>query len=407
MRTTLLVTYEDDVLGLGHPIRNGASRQTRGEYNYPNGSTIHLVGLEDVNRVLSGEYDIIYIQQAEECDFDDVQTLTTRLSGKALPYRQLLADCNPQGPTHWIKEQERKGWLTLVDSNHCENPLLYDNKLEQWTPFGAEYIAQLDAMQGFLKQRMRHGLWVQAEGARFPQLDPAVHKFSLKDFENGIPATWDRYVAKDYGIGNPFCALWVAIDHDGNAWVYREEYEAGLTADVQAQRVIQRTGMDEKIRGIYPDPTIFNNFPNHLGSRPVSTYDLYEQEYSKDQRFGPIVRLDAKPSRRRMGFEAIDSYLTRGNRHPNLYIEEGCVNLWKELESAVWDMRQQTIREDIDPKCADHAITALYYLISEFIPPSEVKSDVIDLDKARALRHKQIYEESLREFTGGGKRVRV
>src|SRR5690606_11668902 len=95
MRDTVMQTFEDEVLPPNSPILRGASRKTRTQYDFPNGSQIVLKGLDDVQNLLSGEYDIICICQAEQISLNAFQNLLTRLSGKRGPYRQLIFDCNP------------------------------------------------------------------------------------------------------------------------------------------------------------------------------------------------------------------------------------------------------------------------------------------------------------------------
>lgn len=410
LRTTALVTYEDDVLGgttLGHQIKAGASREARASYKYPNGSTIHLAGLDDISKVLSGEYDIIFVQQAEETCFDDIQVLTTRLSGKCTPYRQLLGDCNPGPPTHWIKQKEAEGWLRLIQSNHTENPLLFDHKRGDWTPFGAEYIAGLDQMQGHLKDRLRHGLWVAAEGARFPQLDDKTHKFSARElWPRGIPDHYRIILGIDYGLADPYCALWIAVDEDKNCYVFREDYERGLTADLQAKRVVNLTAENERVAAVYPDPTIWNKNPGHEGPTKC-TADFYDAEFRKCDRIGSMIKTSLSPGRRRMGFETIDVMLNRGNGHPDLFIERSCVNLWREMSEAVWAISTGgALKEDISPSCADHAITSLYYALSNYYSAAPAPEKPIDMAQV-AKDWEQMRIDNARKRFAGSRRVRI
>src|SRR5262245_66475081 len=52
---SVLVTYERNVLPLGHPVFRGAARASRSAYHYPNGSEIVLGGMDLASRVLSSE----------------------------------------------------------------------------------------------------------------------------------------------------------------------------------------------------------------------------------------------------------------------------------------------------------------------------------------------------------------
>jgi len=67
LTTTGLVTFENEVLGVGHPLlASGPQRAGRSSYKLPNKSEIVVLGMDKPSRTLSSEYDIIFVLQAEE-----------------------------------------------------------------------------------------------------------------------------------------------------------------------------------------------------------------------------------------------------------------------------------------------------------------------------------------------------
>src|SRR5690349_10064849 len=64
---TILQTFDDDVLPIGYCAPYSGKREYRQTYDYRNGSQIVLTGLDDLTKLLSGEYDLIVVFQAEEC----------------------------------------------------------------------------------------------------------------------------------------------------------------------------------------------------------------------------------------------------------------------------------------------------------------------------------------------------
>jgi predicted O-methyltransferase YrrM len=56
---------------------------------------IVVVGLDKAQKVMSSEYDVIFVQEAIELTVDDWEALTTRLRNGKISFQQLLADCNP------------------------------------------------------------------------------------------------------------------------------------------------------------------------------------------------------------------------------------------------------------------------------------------------------------------------
>src|SRR5581483_5142785 len=109
-----MVTYEQKVLPegwLGSLIKFSTTDQ---QYEYPNGSIIAVAGMDDPAKVLSSEWDLIYVQEATELSENDWEILTMRLRNGAMPYQQLIADCNPGPPTHWLKLRADRGATLML-----------------------------------------------------------------------------------------------------------------------------------------------------------------------------------------------------------------------------------------------------------------------------------------------------
>jgi phage terminase large subunit len=244
---TGLVTFERDVLGLGNPMLiDGPQRPWRRSYRYANGSEIVVGGLDKPGKVLSAEYDVVFVQQAEEVNENDWETLTTRLRNNRLPFQQLLADCNPAAPTHWLKRRCDAGRTELLQSRHEDNPLLWmDNG---WTDEGRRYIATLDALTGARRDRLRFGRWVQAEGVVYEGWNPALHL--IDRFE--IPDDWERFRCIDFGYVHAFVCGWWAVDHDGRMYLYRQLYMTGRTVKAHAEQ-IKQLSKGERIRATVCD----------------------------------------------------------------------------------------------------------------------------------------------------------
>lgn len=431
LRKSALQTFEDDVIGNSVVQINGVrrsarelivgsgSRESRTVYRYPNGSHIDLVGMADINRILSTEYDVIFIQQLEECLFNDVQMLRTRLTGSSIllpdgtPFVQILADCNPGPPTHWILEQERNGFLRRVDAKLSDNPRWFDHDTGEWTKAGQALMDDLNLLQGHVYQRAVLGEWVAAEGARFPQFDYETHRFRFRDaFPAGIPRGWKILMGVDYGIGVPYCCLWMAVDFDGNIWVFREDYQGPrdghvVTADEQVARMVMLTGENEIISAIVPDPTIWDRFPRHQQSDEAfkpeheCVADYYQKGFLEGgHRFAcGMVQTHRSPERRKMGLATIDKYLTRGNGYPDLHIEENCENFMKEIIEAIWWRPENGVPKDnIDPKCPDHALTAFYYPVGTLAAPPPRPAAVPTTTDLLLAKRKEQDERARRNF---------
>ena len=105
MTESVLVTFETAVVGGSEANINNQSRRSRWAYEYANGSVLVVGGLDNPDRIMSTEYDIVAAFEATELSEHDWELLTTRLRNSAGPYHQAIADCNPTAPTHWLKRR--------------------------------------------------------------------------------------------------------------------------------------------------------------------------------------------------------------------------------------------------------------------------------------------------------------
>lgn len=237
-----VVTYEQKVLPFPPDDDRCPIKKYGGErpefYLYPNRSRITVGGLDDADKYLSAEYDYIYVNQAEEIALDSWEKLVGRATGRSgnAPWTQVLGDCNPGPPNHWIKNRQL---LQVIETRHKDNPSLFDGG--DWTDRGRKTIAILDGLTGLRYKRGRLGLWVGAEGVVY-EFDNSVHLIPRFD----IPKSWQRIRVIDFGFTNPFVCLWIAIDNDGRMYVYRELYMTQRTVKVHADKIKALTA-DERI----------------------------------------------------------------------------------------------------------------------------------------------------------------
>jgi PBSX family phage terminase large subunit len=207
----------------------------RGEWQYRNGSRIVTAGLDNPVKIMSSDYDVIYVQEATEASEDDWEYLTTRLGRTVgiIPYSQIIADCNPSSPNHWLKRRAEAGKLKILESKHEDNPVLYDASEKRYTSLGDAYIAKLDNLTGVRYQRLRKGLWVAAEGMVYSEFDWNAH---IVDHFNP-PKEWPRFWIVDFGYTHPFVWQAWAKDEDGRLYRFAELYHTGLLVEDVAERI--------------------------------------------------------------------------------------------------------------------------------------------------------------------------
>lgn len=211
----------------------GGSAQEPASYRYGNGSVIVVGGLDHPTRLLSTEYDLVFVDEAIEVTTDDIETLLSRLRNNRLPYQQLIMSTNPGGPTHHLKARERDGRLRILYSKHEDNPLLYGAD-GQWTTVGQQYLNRLENLSGARYHRLRWGKWVASEGMIYEDWDPGVHV--IDPFP--IPDAWTRWWAVDFGFTNPMVIQCWAEDPDGRLYLVRELYLTKRTVEENGREIL-------------------------------------------------------------------------------------------------------------------------------------------------------------------------
>lgn len=201
---SVLVTFEQKVLWQGHPVLDGPGRENRHSYRYPNGAEIVTGGLDNPDRIMSTEYDVIYVAEATECTQEAWEKLLTRLRNNRIPkgaksggprrknadgtwaedqamepdpetgqpklawWTQGICDCNPGHPLHWLNIRATPkgqrvvanhsvtgtGEMLRLKSKHADNPSV-----------DAAYINRLRSLKGTRRLRLYEGVWAHDDAA--------------------------------------------------------------------------------------------------------------------------------------------------------------------------------------------------------------------------------------------------
>lgn len=226
MQGSVLSSYEKKVLkgAYGTVVKPYGGEKPQW-YDYSNGARVWVGGMDNPDKVLSSERDIVYVNQAEEISLDAWEYLLTRTTGRAgnIPNAILYGDCNPGPRSHWIKQRFGD---RMFESRHEDNPTLFDSD-GNILPQGIKSLAALDALTGARKQRLRYGRWVSAEGMVFENWDQTRNT----TYRANVPPPARRIELIDFGYTHPLCWQNWHIDNDGNAYVVQELYATEMMVE--------------------------------------------------------------------------------------------------------------------------------------------------------------------------------
>lgn len=355
LTSTTLVTYTKKVL---HPLDGvtffGGSAQEPAQYRYPNGSVIVVGGMDKPSKIMSSEYDVIYIPEATELTEDDWESATTRLRNWVMPYQQIMADCNPGPPSHWLKRRAIAGQLAMLESRHEDNPELFDER-GNLTERGRVYIGRLDKLTGVRLLRLRHGIWAAAEGMVYDGWDASIHL--IDRFE--IPPEWPRHWVVDFGYTNPFVWQAWAEDPDGRLYRYREIYRTQRLVEDHARDILAATEGEPIPASFVCDHDAEDRatLERHVGYATEAAYKAVSPGIQ-----AVASRLKRAGDGRARVFLLRDSLVERDED----LAEAGrptCTE--EEVESYVWDTSSGRKKGEEPVKRDDHGMDATRYIVAK------------------------------------------
>lgn len=366
LSSTTLETWRKQIIAPSIATREityyGGSQEEPAQYRYHrNGSRVMLGGLDKPSKIMSSDYDLIFVDEATELFPGDWEACTTRARHGVVPYNQVIGACNPDAEHHWLKQRANSGAITFMESRHEDNPAYFD-RAGRLTPAGEAYLRKLDKLTGVRYQRLRKGLWVAAEGVIFDEYDPAVHL--IDPFS--IPDDWVRWWVIDFGVRNPFVLQCWAEDGDGRLYLYREIYHTGRLVEDHAKQILKivrrgdGTWREPRPRAVICDHDLSDRltFERHAGMSTSAA--------NKDVTTG----LEATQVR----------FRRQADGKPRIYIFRDCVVevdpelksagkptcTAEELSSYVWEkgpdgkpLKEQPHKED------DHGCDGMRYIVAE------------------------------------------
>lgn len=338
---------------------------------FPSGSRIALgycSSERDVLRYQGQEYDIIAIDEATQLTEFQFSVFKACLRGVGNFPRRIYLTCNPGGVGHaWVKrlfiDRDFRG-NEAPDDYLFISALVYDNDVLMNSD--PEYVRQLETLPPRMKDAWLFGRWDVFEGQFFSEFDTAIHV--ITPFE--IPFGWNRFVAFDYGF-DMLAALLLAVDFDGNIFVYKELCESGLTLS-QAAEKIAALCKNENVEYAVASPDLWNRRQDS----GLSGFEIM----SAVENFPILVRAD---DRRIPGWRIVREHLkSSADSPPKLRIFNTCSELIRCMPALLYDKNRPEDASD-EPHSVTHAPEALRYALMSRINAPKKESDFIFASQKR------------------------
>lgn len=301
----------------------------------PNKSTIQFFGLDDIEKIKSTEFNLIWLEEATGFNYDDYIFLRTRISAPkpcGWAQNQVILSLNPSDARGWIRTKllPQKD-VCLIESTYKDNPFL-----------SKEYIKGLLEMAE-TSPRMYEMLvlnkWCISEGRVFD-------KWDLYD-ESTEPKAYDQILyGLDFGYNHPTALIQCAFK-DNEVYLKEVIYKQHLT-NPELIDLMDALKVDKGLTMIADS------------AEPARIDDIFNRGY---QRVEGIKKIDVVKT-----IEIVKKY--------KIYIHKDSKNLQSEFDGYEW--KKNLAGEYLDKlepdKQHDDAIAAVRYAVQYYDNNAGVKA---------------------------------
>lgn len=327
-----------------------------------NGSIVdfgYIATDNDLGHYQSAEYDVIRFDELTHfTEYQYVYMLSRVRGANAFP-KQMKSSTNPGSIGHqWVKQR-------FVDPAPPNTVFIGDGKLSKVyipalltdNPFlekhDPTYRERLEALSERDKKALLYGDWNIFEGQYFDEFKESVHV--CDPFP--IPKEWRRYRAIDYGL-DMLAGIYVAVNSEGRAYVYRESGGSNLPISSAARCVLDACERDESFYITLAPPDLWNRSQETGRSKAL----LFSEAG---------LTLSKSNNDREAGWLAIKELLKLdANGEPRLKIFSTCRTLIKCLPALIRDAKRPTDCA-IEPHDITHYPDALRYFAIFWWHPGE------------------------------------
>lgn len=332
LKPTLLKTFIDAATSMQLWDENNFNKTDRYyEYDFHDGnaikSDIQFFGLDNSQKVMGSEYNIIWIDEATEFTYEDYLKLKTRLSAKkpvGWKQNKIILSLNPSDARGWIRTKLlTQPDVCLIESTYKDNPFLDD-----------DYVRGLEAMKEASPQMYKMlvlNQWGISEGRVFDKWELYDDSTAPKEYEQVL-------YGLDFGYNHP-TALIECSYKDNEVYLREVIYKQFLTNP-------ELINLMDKI-GVRKDLTMIAD-----SAEPARIADIFNRGYFRCE---GIKKIDVVKT-----IDILKKY--------KIYIHKDSKNLQSEFDEYEWkkNLAGQYLDKLEPDKQHDDAIAAVRYATQYF-----------------------------------------
>lgn len=385
LKDSVIAQFNESFLKYGNYEYIQSSKDGSHIAKFNNGSEIRFRSADMPTKLLSNEYDLIALCQAEHIPEDVFSILIGRWSGTRLPKKLLLLEGNPAAT--WVKRQYKDADINKLHENGVYFKEIQTH--ENAHNLDVDYIKDFKSRNSERDyRRFILGEWESVDEMVFSEFKEANHVIEPLAFSKDEYKHFKIAMGGDYGYRNPAAFLWGYKDYDGQTIIFDEWYK-----NEQQPIDIREAGLKYGRFPIYYDFSIKR--PDRDGR---SLWD--ELVAPGKDNFGRsmqgLLLIPSNKDEMRNIVEVNSMF-----KQNNLLITRNCANLINELKSYKWQINRIGTNKNNPERPVDkdnHAIDSLLYLTNGMRIKKSIHPDIIANKKSLKAITERPQQRSVEDY---------
>jgi len=265
----------------------------------------------------------------------------------------------------YTKSDGKKKFVVTMD--------IRDNSVEKGGYLSEQAIKEFEEeLTADEKEARIHGRFMHLSGLIYKQFDPQIHICEPPK----IKKDWTKYFCIDPHPRTPVACLWLAVDPQGNHWIYDELWLKNMDLEQVAHCIHAQEG-DNIPRFRFIDPAMDKDnalFDNSNVRTELTKHGIYCQRANNDKNLGKSrIEHALKP-------KYVHTYNTE---IPQLRVSRSCPQTIYEFGHFIWGERKHDsgmTEKNEAKKANDHFMDCLRYIYNadpHYVSPEEETDEIV------------------------------